>query len=285
VQSVFQGVENGVMLVGGAGMFGFTIYPVYMKGEFTVVDNDFRGMVEGGVFLRNLDHSKVTIGGSPSAANTFSSVANGLFSFLNIESTDVTFSHNTVASEGVPGATWQVAGEAVLVQQTSSTPSTFAITKNHIQTYGEQVPAEGIGLLDNTGTLKAVVTNNDVVLNSPFAGWGCCWGGAWTYGVQNVVFANNRFSGTLLNAGLYLMLTTAGMFKANNFEQVTALDGVDIILFPDTAENTVVGSGNSTVWDFGTGNVIIGTNNQNGGARGPAIKDAMKRKLEILKRH
>ena len=85
------------------------------------------------------------------------------------------------------------------------------------------------------------------------------------------------------------------MVKANNVEKITAdwapigLDVINIgteeepILLP-TSDSTVIGFGNKTnVYDEGVNNIVVGVNSMKGNPPGPAIRDAMKRKMEIIK--
>ena len=52
----------------------------------------------------------------------------------------------------------------------------------------------------------------------------------------------------------------------------------------NTMNSTVVGFGNKTnVYDEGVNNTLVGVNSMNGTPPGPAIPDAMKRKMEIIK--
>ena len=51
-----------------------------------------------------------------------------------------------------------------------------------------------------------------------------------------------------------------------------------------TSNSTVVGSGGKTnVYDEGVSNTLVGVNNMQGNPPGPAIRDAMKRKMELIK--
>ncbi len=57
-----------------------------------------------------------------------------------------------------------------------------------------------------------------------------------------------------------------------------------ILLCDSTSQNTVVGGNNkANAVDLGTDNTLVGVNNMQGNPPGPAIRDAMKRKMEMIK--
>ena len=69
----------------------------------------------------------------------------------------------------------------------------------------------------------------------------------------------------------------------NNVQKLEA-DVASIWLGEDTSDCTVVGGGNRTnVLDEGTDNIITGVNTRGGNPPGPAIREAMQLKLEILR--
>jgi len=73
------------------------------------------------------------------------------------------------------------------------------------------------------------------------------------------------------------------MLLGNNVKNFTA-GAAPILLADGTSRCTVVGGNNKTnVLDAGTDNILVGVNNMFGNDPGQEIKEAMKRKLEILK--
>jgi hypothetical protein len=133
-------------------------------------------------------------------------------------------------------------------------------------------------------TLEAVVSHNEFHLN-----WtgGSIWGGVLGVFAQDVLVANNKFSGTS-SAAIYLPPAPPGSsgwtIIGNNFQDFNAAEELaPVWLGPLSSNCTVVGSGQKTnVLDQGTGNIVVGVNNMKGNPPGPEIHEAMKRKLEIL---
>jgi hypothetical protein len=121
------------------------------------------------------------------------------------------------------------------------------------------------------------------------------WAGIEAAYLDGAVISNNRIIGTNAFLGLALEGASECIVKANNVEQMNAelapigLLTVNLgteeepVLLP-TSGSTVVGSGNkANVYDEGVNNTLVGVNNMHGNPPGPAVRDAMKRKLEMIK--
>jgi parallel beta-helix repeat protein len=107
----------------------------------------------------------------------------------------------------------------------------------------------------------------------------------------DAVISNNRISGGNTLLGIAAEGSSECMVLGNNVQQLDALWAPVGLLTTDwgwgpmeTSYCTVVGGNNKTnVYDEGIGNVLVGVNNMQGNPPGPAISDAMKRKLEMIK--
>ena len=174
------------------------------------------------------------------------------------------------------------------------TPSSFLIQHNRIKASGSY--EDGILILDEgflfgegkTGDF--VISNNEITIE-PSQGTPA-YAGIQTDFTVGTVISNNRIVGSGL-FGISVEGDTQAMVKANNLQKVTA-DVAPIGLMtnlwfaPDlvlpTADSTVVGSGDKTnVFDEGINNTLVGVNNMQGNPPGTAIRDAMKRKMEMIK--
>ncbi len=104
------------------------------------------------------------------------------------------------------------------------------------------------------------------------------------------IVSNNKISGTgWVGLCLYDGNTQDTLF-GNNLQKFTPQEqpdgtfGPPILLEETTSNCTVVGGPNATnVMDLGTSNTLVGVNNMHGNPPGPAIRDAMKRKMELIK--
>ena len=127
--------------------------------------------------------------------------------------------------------------------------------------------------------VQAVVSQNRIHLEDGE------WGGVWGYGAQDVLVTNNQITGSGM-AGIYFGhqgLPSSGWTIIGNNVQKLESDVASIWLGVDTSDCTVVGGSNKTnVLDEGTGNIITGVNTKGGNPPGPAIREAMQHKLEIL---
>jgi hypothetical protein len=287
LNNIGEGVRHAFLFGGGLMVRSFYIPPVYTSGDLVVANSLFQGMNGGGVLIRSLNGSSVTIGGNPSSRNDFLAVSAGLFGFIAVENATVNFSYNNVEIDPVMSDEWPTSGTGALIQQASSTPTNYVITHNRIST---KAWADAVGINDFTGASMArvLVSNNDFELDS----YGTS-GGIYGLGTNAAVITNNRFKGTAGFAGIYLGfgpwfgITESDenwVIKGNDLEQLEVLDGMPLILGPTANYCTVVGGHNpDDIWDFGIGNRLTGVNNMNGQPPGPAIKEAMKRKADVMK--
>jgi hypothetical protein len=127
--------------------------------------------------------------------------------------------------------------------------------------------------------LDANISNNKIYVNENFGGiWGCS--------VQDAVITNNKIWGNGVAGilcGGWGDPCTDWVIKGNNVQGVNA-QVAPIWLCPSTSNFLVVGGSNKTnVLNEGTENILTGVNNMHGNPPGPEIRDAMMRKLEMMK--
>ncbi len=136
--------------------------------------------------------------------------------------------------------------------------------------------------------IQATVSNNTIQLGGTEAS--PAYAGVESLYSLGAVISNNRISGENAIMGMAVEADSQCMIKGNNLQQLqplwvpVALLGVNSGFPFDTSDCTVVGGNNKTnVYDEGTNDIVVGVNNMNGNPPGPAIRDAMKRKMEMIK--
>jgi hypothetical protein len=204
----------------------------------------------------------------------------GLWASDNSNSS-IEFSYNDVPRADYVGVLIQHSASPFYLDIPWYSPSRYVVSHNTFHTAGY---ADAVGLVDYatyfTGkTVEAVVSHNRITLD------GTSFGGIFGVAAQDVLVANNKISGSGL-AGIYFGQNgpaTGWTLVGNNVQGVDA-DVAPIWLGEYTSGCTVVGGGNQTnVLDEGTDNTITGVNTRGGNPPGPAIQEAMQRKLEILR--
>jgi hypothetical protein len=257
-----------------------------LTGTFKVVSSRIRD-AEINWHVWAVRNAQVTIGGSPSDGNM---VENGAIGgeYLDLDTSVFEYSYNNVAVSPWMGLfIWQ--GALFLPQG----PTQFLIQHNTFKVTGGYVysiwavdfgPPSGWGktadfmIRDNT----IWIAGSDV---DPAAA------GVDVLFAVGAVISNNRIRGENVLAGIAAEGSSECMLLGNNVQQLDALLAPVALLTADwgwgpmaTSYCTVVGGSNKTnVYDEGTGNVLVGVNNMQGYTPGPAIRDAMKRKMEIIK--
>ena len=284
--------ESGPEYSGGYNATGLaidpypTVYyppPGHLSGTFRISASRFDTFVEA-MGAAALSKSRLAIGGSPSEANVFQNSACAAI-LLDLDSSTVDFSHNDVRVSGPLAFGGFVAWQAALGPVAA--PSSFLVQRNRIKATGSN--QDGIWLVDY-GTLFGegktgdfVISNNDITIE-PSQGWPA-YAGIETVFTEGTTISNNRIRGRGL-FGIAVEGATQAMVKANNVEKVAA-DFVPIGLMTadvPTTDSTVVGFGKKTnVYDEEGNNTLVGVNNVQGNPPGPAIRDAMKRKMEMIK--
>ena len=264
--------------------------PGYVAGMFRVSACRIDTFADG-IYGAALHDARLAIGGSPSAANLIQNCGYDAL-LIDLDSSSVDFSYNDAASVGP--TTW---GAFMVLQRwvvPIAAPSSFLVQHNRIKATGrnEEMPADGIWVADcapwyeegKTGDF--VISHNDVTLD---ASQGMIAGdGIETYQTEGAIVSNNRIVGRGWT-GIALWGDTGAMVKANNIENVTAEaypEAISLMSWePFSANNcTVVGFGYKTnVYDEGVNNTLVGVNSVQGNPPGPAIRDAMKRKMGMVK--
>ena len=233
----------------------------------------------------------MTIGGSPSEANLIQNCEFGVWS-VDLSSSAVDASYNDVNVVGPYGY-----GGFVVFQNVYNPVaalSSFLFQHNRIKATGGY--EDGIWLVDygtvfGEGKTGSFVISQNTIKIEPSDN-GPAYAGIQSDFTEGTTISNNRIAGSGL-FGIAMEADSQAIIKANNVEQVQA-DVAPIglmtnlwfepdLVFP-TTDSTVVGFGNKTnVYDEGVGNTIVGVDNMQGNPPGPAIRDAMKRKMEIIK--
>jgi hypothetical protein len=260
--------------------------PGYLSGIFRVSASRFDTLGMG-IYIPALHNARLTIGGSPSEANLMRNCEMGPV-FADLDSSFVDCSYNDVGVVG-PGA---LSGIFVLQRWVIpvETPSTFLIQHNNVKATGSA--EDGIWVIDfaplygEPKTANILISQNKITLEA--ADSGIAGDGIESVLTEGTIISNNRIVG-IGYAGIGIWGDTQAMVKANDVDNVTAevyparisLQNFD----PVPVNNcTVVGFGNRTnVYDEGVNNTIVGVNNMQGNPPGPAIRDAMKRKMEMIK--
>jgi hypothetical protein len=260
-----------------------------LTGTFKVVSSRISNG-EDSLLVWGVRNAQFTIGGSASDGNA---VENGALggSHMDLDHSVLEYSHNNVTVHNFTGGTAAVfVAQAWLVPL--QVPSQFLIQHNTLNAKGSSMdgvwaldlgPPSGLGK-----TADLVISDNTIQLAGSETD--PAWAGVEAVFTVDAVISNNRISGGNAFLGIAAEASSQCMLKANNVQQLQALWAPVGLLgvnsgFPwDTSYCTVVGGNNKTnVYDEGTKNVLVGVNNMQGNAPGPAIKAAMQRKMEMIK--
>jgi parallel beta-helix repeat protein len=240
-----------------------------------------------GIWATALRDAHVIIGGSPSAGNVITNCNTG-GGFANLSNSSVVYSHNNASVIGP--VSW--AGFFALQELFVEMPTSFLIKHNNLKvsgSYESGIWIDDFGPLFGSGKLADAVISNNTIVIEPSEYGPAAVGIETTDTVGTLIFNNHIVGSGLL--GISIEGSTQCMVKANNVNGLTA-DIAPIALWTPpwlippipTTDSTVVGSGKKTnVYDEGINNTLVGVNNMNGNPPGPAIRDAMKRKMEAIK--
>jgi hypothetical protein len=265
-------------------------FPGYLSGTFRFSACRIETVAQG-IAAAVLHEARLIIGGSPSEANLIQNCEFGAW-YIALDSSTVDSSYNEVSVVGPYGYGGFVAFQSW--PHPVETPSSFLIHHNRIKATGGY--EDGIWLIDfgtvfgEGKTADFVISHNNITIE-PSAGIPA-YAGIQSDFTEGTIFSNNKIVGRGL-FGIALEGDTQAMVKANNVQQVVAdvaPIGLMINLWYDpdfvlpTTDCTVVGFGAKTnVYDEGVNNTIVGVNNKRGNPPGPAVRDAMKRKMELIK--
>ena len=238
-----------------------------------------------GIGFNAIRDAHITIGGSPKAGNVIANCSAGGF-FSDLSNSSVVYSHNNASVIGPTAWAGFLAWQGFFTNV--EMPTSFLIDHNSFTASGSY--EAGIAILDFVdflfgGGKKAdvVISNNEIVIEPSENG--PAYAGMQIVATVGTVISNNRITGSGI-LGISIEGATQCMVKGNNVNGLTA-DWVPIALWTTvgpTTDSTVVGSGKKTnVYDEGINNTLVGVNNMNGNPPGPAIRDAMKRKMEVIK--
>ncbi len=277
------GTFDGVNLLNGVYYEGITlketpVSPVDfqpLSGTHSVTSSSFRnlGSATPIAFLKD---ARVTIGGAPPTGNTYENVLDA-FNSLDVGNTTVEFSHNEVLSASVAGVSF--------IQGAVSVPteaSQLLITHNNFNVVEVGFGADGILIVDLAPLFGAGKSVDVLISQNTINTQGIAFGGIDTFLVEGAVISNNRLSGSG-TAGILVNASTQCMLLGNNVENFTAAVAPIWLLEGTSSCTTVGGKNKANVFDQGTDNILVGVNNMFGNDPGQEIKEAMKRKLELLK--
>ncbi len=264
-----------------------------LTGTFKVVSSRITDS-EDTLGAATLSNARITIGGRSSDGNVFEGGSQGA-GFIDMGHSTVEFTYNNVEVSSNPWAGVLAAQGFWWIPQESSL---FLIKHNTIRATGPYV--DGIGAVDfgppsGLGkTADFVISDNTIQITGPDVD-NAAWAGIEAVYLEGAVISNNRIIGGNTSLGIALEGTSQCVVKANDVEKMNAdwapigLLTVNIgteeepVLLP-TGDSTVVGFGKKTgVYDEGENNTLVGMNNMQGNPPGPAIRDAMKRKMEMIK--
>lgn len=251
----------------------------YLNGTLRVVQSKTEGAWTG-VQVSGMRDGSVIIGGSPANANKLESQA-GVFT-IDMSDCVIDISHNTLRAleKGWGGfVAWQQ------IARPNQEASRFFIHQNTIEAVGGF--EDGVWLHEggpSSQASKYVVANNTIHLSG--SDTDPAFAALQDDGTVGTVFSNNRISGENALVGIITFGDNECMLKANNMQGLHAL--LIPILLVSSTDCTVVGgiggvNATKVYDDGGTGNVFVGVNNQQGNPPGPAIKEAMKTKQDVLK--
>jgi hypothetical protein len=283
----FQGIHGGYFDAGwdmylpnifiGIQVFGNQKTETYMHGNHIISDCSFDHIVQSyAVFgVEN---------GTLQAVNN--SLSNGVWGFWydGISNSQVEISRNVMT------AVWEPI--LILAQADFSTPppesSKFVIQQNNIVNGG--AGNDGMWLEDLQGSDKKL---DLFVSQNSIAGEGM-WTPITAAFTNGTIITNNRIDANAAWA-IQIFGCSNGLLKGNNVQNFESWQDLPAILlgggwgYPNTTNYTVVGGSNKTnVVEWGDpgadyGNVVVGVNNMRRESPGPAIRDAMKRKMEMIK--
>lgn len=251
-----------------------------LRGTFKVVSSRVRNG-EDSLLVWGVRNAQIIIGGSPSEGNVVEPGALG-GAFVDLDHSVFEYSYNNVTVD-TWGGLYLVQGEFFLPQEASQ----FLIQHN---TFNAAYSIDGILAADygpprgRGKTADYVIRDNRIQLAGSEVT--PAWAGIEAVFLDGAVISNNRILGGS-TVGIALEGASQCMIKANNMENLNAdwarigLLTADIYPSHDT---TVVGFGQkANVYDEGFNNTLVGINNMQGNPPGPAIRDAMKRKMEMIK--
>jgi parallel beta-helix repeat protein len=258
-----------------------------LTGTFKLVSSHIRNG-EDSLLVMGVRNAKITIGGSPSDGNVIENGAIG-GGFIDLDHSVFEYSYNNVTVGGYPAAGVIVAQGLIGLPQE---PSQVLIQHNTFKaTAGwedgiwvvDLGPPSGVGK-----TADFVVSDNTIEIASSEAD--PAWAGIDAVFAVGAVISNNRVSGSNALIGIAAEGSSQCMVLGNNVQQLNALWAPVALVTTDwgwgpmnTSYCTVVGGNSKTnVYDEGTKNVLVGVNNMQGNPPGPAIKEAMQRKRDLL---
>jgi hypothetical protein len=259
--------------------------PGYLSGTFRVSACRINTVVQG-IFAALLHDARLNIGGSPSEGNLIQSCEFGVL-LLDLDASVAVLSYNDVGVVG-PFAWGGIAAYQRWVFPID-TPSSFLVQQNRVKATGSA--EDGIWTMDlapvygERKTGDFVISDNDITMEpseNGIAGDGIESGLS-----EGTIISNNRIVGSGY-AGIGIWGDNQDVIKANNLEEMTVEvypAQISLMTWDTSPTNncTVVGFGNETVYDEGVNNTVVGVNNMHGNAPGPAIRDAMERKMEMIK--
>ena len=240
-------VDNAIIFGGGVGMLP-------MGGTHRVQSCDFQ-LVETGINSLGASHSELVFGGSPPHGNTMQSMNCGILA-LHSEASDFRIAFNRMEDMLTFGGIY-IEQDNVSWGNLNPGGSTYLLQKNSIDLGAASYPnaitfADYLALSDPEKASEFKLIGNQVSVSEPGQ-----WGILAFWGVQDGEIIRNQVSGES-EAGIVLWGYVHGFEVVNNsFGNFSSLV-CDVFLHDYSYENLIVATDYTTVYDFGTDNVLKG---------------------------
>jgi hypothetical protein len=261
-------------------------WPGPLVGTMSIKDSVFLN-VNIGIAAYYLGSSKVTIGGSPSTGNLFEDVEVPI-TLGQLDGSSSEISYNNIIRTNwlgielnqAPLEPTRTASRFVVEHNDITVVPTYIIDANW---WPDAIDIWDWNWDDPTSVKSEFVVSHNTIRRAPNTGVG-----VGLSQDSGSIVSNNEISGYGW-ANISLDGSTQDMLLGNNVQHFTAEETpygtfAPIWLTETTSNCTVVGGQNATdVVDLGTNNTLVGVNNMQGNPPGPSIRDAMKRKMEIIK--
>jgi hypothetical protein len=253
----------------------------FLSGTFSVSSSHFKNVQLGTVADGFIQDSRIVIGGSPLAGNTFESVDVAGPFLTAIDNSLEEISYNT--SDG------NLAPVTILPYPAfvATKPSTYLIYDNVLRTAG--LNADGILIVDNgsSTTVNAFVYDNAIEMLQ-----GVGFDAIGAYSTAGTFISNNRIVGSAADAiGIWggtraaVLVNDVTSFTPNPASGLAqiVLDG-DLQGLPDTNNSLVLcRSPTDTVLNLGAGNRVIGCQSVTAASPSPAIDEMATSKPKRLR--
>lgn len=260
---VFGSQPNNSIIVTG----NFNSFPSFTSGgNHTVSNSEFSEVAFQATQYQGFKNANIEI-----YNNSFSKIKQTIYRYMSGSNLSIT--NNKLQTNSFGGIVITQEGNSI-----SGEPNNVVIRGNTVITSGF-MPIE-IGWVPEGGANFSLLIEKNRLTNAgpdPFNIFSNFAGIAIFNGNNDAIVRNNTFLGGA-EFGI-IQESNGGNFLGNNLQGFTPLVA-DYGLF--SSENTIIGSGNSTVLDLGADNIITGMKKVDGVSIGERIKEALAKRKEIL---